>query len=69
MSTKFVCDVCDYETDNPTELQGVKQTYKDGITPAMKFDICPKCAEKMFKKVKRVRSWWKVFIKETNLKK
>jgi len=56
MSIKFVCDVCGSETNNPTELQGVKRTYKDGTTPSLKFDICPKCADGMFKKVKNWRS-------------
>ena len=59
MSTKYFCDLCNWETRLLKELKEVNADVKGhGLT----FHACPKCHKKMFKPVKEYNYTLKIAV-------
>ena len=62
MATIYRCDICGVETKIPQEQVGIAFSPRDGKSGTMKADVCKKCATKLQKNFKELRSNWKATI-------
>lgn len=64
MGTQYYCDACKEETHNQKDLQPI--TRDRGKRGIWMFDLCDKCATKIFKPVKEIRTTLAVELKEVD---
>ncbi len=62
MATEFYCDICGRKAHNKNELQQITRDYKRNDV-WFAFDLCKKCADKLFKPVKEWHSTLMVELK------